>query len=57
MSVILNFHNVNDAFHWQICAIKLQMKVNILLWVQQRFSNIYKRDSAPKNTDVRLTVK
>ena len=35
MSVILNFHDVNDAFHWQIRAIETQMKVDILLLVNK----------------------
>lgn len=53
MSVILNFHNVNDAFHWQVCHQIADESWYFTLGTIK----IYKIDSAPKNTDAHLIAK
>lgn len=56
MSVILNFHDVNDAFHWQIRATETQRKFDILLLVNKDLVT-YTQETGLLNPDVCPVVK
>lgn len=56
MSVILNFHDVNDAFHWQIRATETQRKFDILLLMNKDLVT-YTQETGLLNPDVCPVVK